>query len=144
MVEIENAHLLVDVFGHWPDFHDAELRTLRLDAMGADGAMLEVEIEVAEMSSEIDERGYYRDRRRCRAMLHFGNVLDASVVGFRYQNVLEALEVTELNPEERQTAEPWGERRYRVRFIPIPAFCEVEFLCDSMSVVTVTPVVPAS
>jgi hypothetical protein len=144
MIEIDNAALLVDLFGHWPDFHDAEIRSVRLDATNADDVILEVEIEVAEMSDEVDERGCYRDRQRCRTTLRFRNVLDASVIGFQYQNVLDAVEITEPGPEDRPAAQPWGERRYRVRCIPIPGFCEVEFLCDSMSVVSVVPVVRAA
>lgn len=56
-------------------------------------------------------------------------MLNASLVDFRYQNVLGVFEVSELAPGERESAgEGWGERQYRVRLLPIPAFCEMEFL----------------
>jgi hypothetical protein len=68
-------------------------------------------------------------------------VLNASLVDFRYQNVLGVFEVSELAPGERESAgEGWGERQYRVRLLPIPAFCEMKFLCDSLTVVSAVPV----
>ena len=144
MIEIESARLLEELFGHWPDFHDAELLAVRLDA-STRPASLELEIEVAEMSSEIDERGSYRDRQRCRVVFRFENVLNVRLEGFRYQNVLDAFQITELGPTEHTTAgEGWGERRYRVALIPIPAFCEMEFLCDSIAVLSATPVARAT
>jgi hypothetical protein len=143
MVEIENAHRLTDLFGHWPDFHDAEILALRLDTSADGDARLEVDVEIAEMSDEIDERGYYRTRQRCRATLRFDGVLNARIDGFRRQNVLDAFEASALSPEDRRACEPWGERRYRVRFLPIGGFCEVELLCDSLAVLTATAVVQA-
>ena len=144
MIEIEGARLLEDLFGHWPDFHDAELRAVRLEAPGNGPASLELEIEVAEMSSEVDDRGFFRDRQRCRATFRFNDVLNVVLDGFRYQNVLNALEIAELAAKEREIeGAGWGERRYRVRLIPIPAFCAVEFLCDSLTVLSATPVARA-
>ena len=141
MVEIENAALLADLFGHWPDFHDAELRALRLDTTDPAGVVLEADVEVAEMSHEVDARGYYGDRQRCRATLRFGGVLNARVDGFRRQNVLDALALEELGPAERAAAgEGWGARRYRVRLVPIGGFCAVEFLCDTVAVAHAAPV----
>lgn len=65
-------------------------------------------------------------------MLHLTRA-DADVGDVR---VLDALEIVELTPAERaQAGDGWGERRYRIRFIPIPAFCAVELLCDVITVV---------
>jgi hypothetical protein len=145
MIEIESVGLLEAMFGHWPDFHDAELRAVRLEARSGLPPSLELEIEVAETSSEVDERGLYRDRHRCLATFRFGNVLNVRLDGFRYQNVLDALQISELAPMERAGAgEGWGERRYRVVLIPIPAFAAMDFLCDSVAVLSVSPVARAT
>jgi hypothetical protein len=144
-VEIRNAALLADLFGHWPDFHDAEVHSMRLDAPRGGAGSLEADIEVAEMSRELDERGYYRDRQRCRTTLRFDRVLDVRINGFSYQNVLDALEIEELSGTEGQQAgDERRTRRYRVRFVPIPAFCAVELLCDVIAVVDAAPVARAT
>ena len=141
MVEIEHSARLADLFGHWPDFHDAELRALRLEAPRDGGPWLEADIEVAEMSVEVDERGYYRDRQRALTTIRFNNVLDVGVLDFRFQNVLDALELRETTGAERSSAgATWGARRYHVTFVPIGGFCEVAFFCDAVEVLKAVPV----
>jgi hypothetical protein len=74
MVEIENSALLVALFGHWPDFHDGEIRQLRIDAGDHRGPSVEIDLEVTEKSADVDARGYYKDRQRARVTLRFENV----------------------------------------------------------------------
>ena len=145
MVEIEHSARLVDLFGHWPDFHDAELRALRLEAPRDGRPSLEADIEVAEMSDEIDERGYYRDRQRALTTIRFSNVLDVSVLDFRFQNVLDALQLRETTLAERpQGGAAWAARRYHVTFVPIGGFCEVALLCDAVEILKAVPVARAT
>lgn len=141
MVEIENAELLTSYFGHWPDFHDAELLAIRLETtMQERKASLEADIEVAEYSPEVDEKGYYKDRRRCHTTLRFERVLDVALDGFAYQNVLDDIEIREITPEEQASDPEWWKRRYQMRFAPIAGFCEVLFRCDSIAVLSAVPV----
>ncbi len=136
MVEIEHAERLSALFGHWPDFHDAEIRALRLTSPGGGPAAVELDVDVAEMSAEVDERGYYKPRQSCAATLRFEDVVGASLTDFGLQNVLDALEVAELPEAERAAAGGFrGGRRYRVRCVPIGGFCEVELLCERIVVV---------
>jgi len=37
---VKNADVLINIFGYWPSFHDAEVLTMRLDRAGADGPSL--------------------------------------------------------------------------------------------------------
>ena len=136
MIEIEHAERLSDLFGHWPDFHDAEIRALRLASPGRAPAALELDVDVAEMSREVDERGYFKPRQRCSATLRFEDVVGASLTDFGLQNVLDAIVVTELSPAEYAGAGGfWGGRRYRVQCVPIAGFCEVDLLCERIIVV---------
>lgn len=145
MVEIEHSARLADLFGHWPNFHDAELRALRLEAPRNGRPWLEADIEVAEMSAEVDERGYFRDRQRALTTIRFNNVLDVGVLDFRFQNVLDALELRETTAAERTQAGPaWATRRYHVAFVPIGGFCEVAFLCDAVEVLKAVPIARAT
>ena len=147
MVEIKNAALLTGLFGHWPDFHDAELIALRLDAAGHAGPSLEADFEVAEMSEEVDDRGYYRDRQRARATLRFGSVRRLRLNDFLYQNVLGALALAPAGPEDFDEVfgPDWdqGRRRYRVSW-GSSIGCAADFLCDSIAVVVATPVTQAT
>ena len=145
MVEIHNSACLTDLFGHWPGFHDAEVRALRLEAPREGQASLEADIEVAETSGDTDERGYYRDRQRVLATLRFEHILEVTVLDFRFQNVLDALEIRECTEAERDPPGPaWAARRYHVAFVPIPGFCEVLFLCDTVAVIRATPILRAT
>ena len=136
MNQIEHSERLTALFGHWPDFHDAELLALRLDARAADGPVLEADLEVAEMSGEVDGRGYYLPRQRCRATLRFRNATRVAMDEFREQNVVDDLVIRELEPgEAKRLAFPWRARRLQIEFIPIGGFCALSFLCDAAEVV---------
>ena len=146
MIEIENSKALTDLFGHWPDFHDAELLTLRLDTTSAEGASLEAEFEVAEMGEETDERGYYRDRQRARARLRFARLARLQLTDFLHQNVLWSLELTEAGAEDFDPLlgdHPDGRRRYRIRW-DSSVGCAADFLCDRLAVVEAVPVARAT
>lgn len=144
MVEIDNSALLVNLFGHWPDFHDAELRGLRLEAPHRGQPSLEADIEVAEMSLEVDARGYFRERQRVLTTLRFANVLEVAVSDFRDQNVLDALEIRDSTAEGSATDLVSGVRRYRVTFVPISGYCGVTFLCDGIEVLRARPMARAT
>ncbi len=94
---IANSQLLTGIFGTWPSFHDAEVVRLCLDRDGAAGALLEADIHLFEMTSEVTPDGFYRHRHDTMATLRFAGVDELSVVGFNHQNVLSELSLAE-NP----------------------------------------------
>ena len=146
MVEIKNATALSDLFGHWPDFHDAELTALRLDATGHQGPSLEAHFEVAEWTSELDERGYFRERQRVRVTLRFDDVRRLRLSGFLYQNVLFRLDAALAAPGDHDEVfgdDAQGRRRFRVRW-DSSIGCEADFLCDAIRVVAAEPVAQAT
>jgi hypothetical protein len=136
MVEIQNAHRLEALFGHWPDFRGAQVPAVRLFALRDRPAQLELDIEVAEVFT--DGRGVDRDRQRCVATLRFSNVLHARVDalwGFRQEGALAALEIAELGAKDLETVRDDGAgRRYRVRLVPTVPFPEALFFCDEVAV----------
>lgn len=135
MHQIEHAERLVDLFGHWPSFHDAELRALRFDAQARGGAALEVDVDLAEFTGEVDARGHATVRQSCRTTLRFRNVNRVTLVEFRRQNVLDDLAVRLLDPPDpAEHVVPWGPRRLEVEFVPIPGFCALTFRCDQAEV----------
>jgi hypothetical protein len=56
---VTGARELFDWFGYWPDFHDAEIIRLRLEA----GAPSSILIHTWEMTNEIDAKGFYELRK---------------------------------------------------------------------------------
>ena len=143
-VEIQRAELLTDLFGHWPDFHDADLLSLQLTA--SEEAILEAEFEVAEMSDEVDEEGYFRDRQRARTRLRFTRVARTRLLDFYDRNILSELLIDpagDLFAEAIGPNTPESRRRFRVHWRSAVG-CEGDFLCDGIEVLAASPVVRAT
>jgi hypothetical protein len=56
---VTGARELFDWFGYWPDFHDAEIMRLRLEA----GAPSSIVIHTWEMTNQVDSKGFYELRK---------------------------------------------------------------------------------
>jgi hypothetical protein len=141
MVEIDNEALLSSLFGHWPDFHDAEIVALSLAARDHSPPAIDIEVELAEMSNEVDERGYYRDRQRARAMIRFHNVARVRLTDFLHQNVMSGLELSPASSDDYD--EFFGEglkgrRKFKVQWESAIG-SQADFLCDSIEVLSATP-----
>ena len=138
MVDIENAALLVALFGHWPDFHDGEIQRLRVDASDHRDPALEIDFKIAEKSAEVDERGYYKDRQRAYATLRFENVGSLRLEGVFNQNVLGELRIEAAGPNDFDEVlgadDPRARRRYRVDRSSAIGMAG-SFICDQVSVV---------
>ena len=66
--KIQNSHLLTDVFGRWPSFHDAEVTRIVLDR--DETPYLEATIHVFEMTSQIEHGAYVLKTHIRYAALH--------------------------------------------------------------------------
>jgi hypothetical protein len=141
MVEIDNEALLSNLFGHWPDFHDAEIFALILAARDHSAPAIDIEVEVAGMSSEIDERGFYRDRQRARAMIRFHNVARVRLTDFLDQNVMSSLELAHCTSDDYDEffgKGPEGRRKFKVQWESAIG-SQADFLCDSIEVLSAAP-----
>ena len=147
MIEIDNSAALVELFGHWPDFHDGEIHRIRIDAGQLHNPSIEIDFEVAEMSSEVDNRGFYKDRQRARATLRFENVGSLRLEGLYNQNVLDELRIQPAGAEDFDEVlganDSRARRRYRVDW-PSAIGMAGSFICDRVSVVKAEPHVRAS
>lgn len=142
MIEVANSALLEAFFGHWPDFHDAEVLALRLDMTDHRPPTLEIDFEVAEMSDEVDERGYFLDRQRVRTTLRFGRVARLRVDGVYFQNVVLGLHLEPAGPDDYDDVlgpgDPRARRRFRVWWSSSLGMA-ADFLCDHVEVVAAAP-----
>lgn len=147
MIEIQNASLLTNLFGHWPDFHDAEIRGVRIDISDYREPVLEIDFEIAEMSAETDERGYYRDRQRAITTISFARVANLRIDGVYSRNVIGELSLELAGPEDFDEVlgadDARSRRQHLVRWNSSLGMA-ASFLCDQVTVVAAAPRARAS
>lgn len=87
---IQGSDQLIQIFGGWPSFHDAEVLSARLDR---NGSVVELEVHVWRLTSDVDAGGFYRRENEIIVLLRFTGVTGLTLSGLNEQNVLFGLEV---------------------------------------------------
>jgi immunity protein 50 of polymorphic toxin system len=133
---VENAEALVDIFGRWPSFHDAEVLSIHLDRSGEDGPSLEARVHVFLMTNEVDARGYYVLTKHTLVTLRFANIILRELCWFNAQNSLSGLGIERVDPtnNEGRTLGASFDANYGV---------ELDLVCDRITVRSVEPFVQA-
>lgn len=139
--KIENAEMLIDVFGRFPSFHDAEVWkiTLNRKVIEKPSPTLEALIYV------------YSSGKQCLVNLEFTGVFGLKLENFNHQNALGDLEIREMLEEDfkkyRTDARLFGvttkNEVKRLNFYVKFYYCfgvEAEFLCSSVEIASVEPV----
>jgi Immunity protein 50 len=131
-VEVWNAEALVERFGEWPSFHDAEILGLRLDSGQRSNGVpaLELDLHLFKAGGQTPD-GRIEWTTHTLATLLFERVEEVSLEGFGPQNVLFDLDMQ------------------RVVGGPVPNRIAVElqssnglvgsFTCESITVLAATP-----
>ena len=93
LAAIPGTSAVVDWFGRWPAFHDAEISQLQL---GSD-AVLTFNLYAWNMTSEIDEKGYYRNEKHANVEFRLEevsaiNLLDFTEIGVLFDLNLELVD----------------------------------------------------
>jgi hypothetical protein len=102
-MDIRGNAKLIEVFGCWPSFHDAEVLRLHFDraSSGADyGPTVECTIHVWEMTNEVDEKGYFVLKNHVLVTFRFIEVSESEFNGFNQQNALWALEIEDISSHQ--------------------------------------------
>jgi hypothetical protein len=84
IASIDGAQQLYDWFGYWPSFHDAEVLRLELNRSGSSS----LSVRTREMTSEIDEKGYYVPAKNVTVDFMIDGISDLDLNGFSHQNVV--------------------------------------------------------
>jgi hypothetical protein len=97
---IENHELVLEAFGYWPSFHDAEVYWLKLERLqetykGYCSPNIEFEIHGWEMTSETDSKGDFKLQKHHLIHFKFENIFDVEFDGFNHQNALLELEISQ-------------------------------------------------
>jgi hypothetical protein len=130
---IKNAQSLVDVYGYFPSFHDAEIISLTCNRGDADSvsATIEFTIHGWEMTSEVDTEGYYVLHKHHLVTFKFSGVVGVKLKHFLHQNVLFELIITEIK-------DPTDDLLISVE-LPSSYGLEGNFRAISGEVVSITP-----
>ncbi|MBI5846021.1 MAG: hypothetical protein HZB23_15280 [Deltaproteobacteria bacterium] len=107
---LENHKLVLDAFGFWPSFHDAEVCWLRLDRMKEGvgvhgGPALEFELHFWETTGEVDEDGYFRLVNHNLVHFRFEDVRAVELLGFNHQNAIFELKIS-AEPQNEEGVTP--------------------------------------
>jgi hypothetical protein len=94
------------------------------------------------MSSDVDERGYYRDRQRVRTTLLFARVANLRINGLYSQNVISELSLNAAQASDHDEVlgldHVRAPRRCHVRWGSSLGMA-AEFLCDEITVLKAEP-----
>ena len=134
--KIQNSHLLTDIFGRWPSFHDAEVLRILLDRDETKlfSTSLEAKIHVFEMTPEIDERKSYVLKNHVAVTIRFIEIYNLSMNDFNHQNVLQGLNIDDISDRRLERI------KFEVSFEGIFGV-SAKLQCNSISVVSVEPYV---
>lgn len=127
---IVGAARLVERFGSWPSFHDAEVVRLALDRRGDDGPTAEMLVHTWAMRDEVDERGSYVLEKHTLVRFMFERLTACELFDFNQQNVLSGLGI------ESDASD--GEAGFRVAFQSIWGMGG-SLVCRRVVVAEVTP-----
>jgi hypothetical protein len=131
-LHVENAEAVTCIFGRWPSFHDAEVLSMHFDRTGEDGPSLEVRVHVFNMTSEVDERGYFVLTNHTLVTFRFANIILRELRWFNAQNSLSGIGIEEVDPSasDGRTLGVSFDANYGV---------EADLLCDRITVRSVEP-----
>src|SRR5688572_9083676 len=103
--KILNIHLLTDIFGRFPSFHDAEVLkiTLNRELRGSFSPSLEAVIHVFERTSEIGENNKYLLKNHSAVTFRFEQIYQLAVEDFNHQNVLQGLRITDFSKSQPES-----------------------------------------
>ncbi len=134
--KIKNSNLLIDVFGRFPSFHDAEVLRITLDRGDRRDfyPSLEALIHVFEVTREVDESGRYQLKNHVLVLFRFSKIVNLELKDFFLQNVLWDLEIINLSDRERDKV------TFKVVFRASVGL-SASFHCDAVSIESVQPYV---
>ncbi len=98
--KIKNSNLLTQVFGRWPCFHDAEVISFEFFRDAVSEPNVRAKLHVFEMTSEVDQRGFFVLTNHKIATFLFSCIDQSSVSDFNQQNVLMDLAIADISSRQ--------------------------------------------
>src|SRR5262249_55045510 len=128
MGDIQNEHLLTEVFGSFPSFHDAEVLSINLKRRDqGSNPELEALVHVFQGTTDIDEQGRYVLKNHSLVRFKFSRIINLKLEDFNQQNVLASLKITKTSDRDKDKA------KFRVLFRGIFGVT-ARFHCEAVSI----------
>jgi len=89
---IKNHQRVVDFFGRWPSFHDANVPAYE---MGADHESLSLTLHTWLMTDQVDAKGFFVLRNHALVSFRFGGLRDVVMDAVRSGNILFGMEISQ-------------------------------------------------
>ena len=83
---IANYAAVVDFYGYWPSFHDAEV--LEYQEPSAENRTVKFTLHTWQMTDQVDSEGYFVLQKHALISFHFAGIHDADMDSFRSDNIL--------------------------------------------------------
>lgn len=136
---IQGSEKLLQIFGDWPSFHDAEIINLHLWRGNVDPGrnvyqfpVLTLDVHHWELTREVDAKGFLVLRHHTRTTLTFSDVQTVELKGFNQQNAILSLSIKRL--ERAEMPSPYFSVEIQAAF-----GLEASFTCLGVEVTTTTP-----
>jgi hypothetical protein len=147
MNDIAGAAMLLEHFGYWPSFHDAEVLHVSLDRHKDAPPTLTLRVHAFDSTGELDARGYGVLQKHCVATMRFTDVADVELAGFNVQNVLGGLTIAPVtvSPDEKRAAYMTGSLDRFRREVVLDGLYGLHgsFVCHNAEVVSVEALIGA-
>lgn len=90
-----NCNLIVERFGGWPSFHDAEVVSVLLSGHHPNLPSCDMVVHAWLRTNEVDDRGYYVREKHSLVTLRFEELMGSEFSDFNHQNCLDSLGIEE-------------------------------------------------
>jgi hypothetical protein len=102
--QIEGVEKLIEVFGRFPSFHDAEILRIILDRKGNGHfkPTLEATVRTCQITNELDENRRYILKNHCLVDFKFSEIAELKLNGFNHQNVINELVIEKITDKHRK------------------------------------------
>ena len=87
---ILNHKAVVDVYGRWPSFHDAQVSAYV--APTRESQLLVFTIHTWQMTNEVDAKGYFVLQKHALVSFRFDGIFDVEMAAFDASNILSGIE----------------------------------------------------
>src|SRR5438105_3547995 len=86
---ILNHEAVVDFFGAWPSFHDANVPTY-----DADADSIKLTLHTWQITDQVDAKGYFVLKNHALVSFRFSGLHDVQMDAFKSGNILSSLEIS--------------------------------------------------
>ncbi len=138
---IDGSEQLIDIYGEWPSFHDAEILLICLDRNYYDEInhsyrpAITIKIHCFNLTNDIIEGKYKTTKHHSITLIFTGLVEFEFKYGFGNQNVVSDIIITDISSHQLEDI------KYSI-YIDSMTQCELQFQCHKTKVLSIEAGIP--